>query len=378
MERTNLLKKIFWNVHRSWHFRHNPDPAALSIKETVAGLQALLLAEQGAMLGRTLEALWQRPVAFTELQTLVIALYQEGVDQRVWRAQATLQDETVRCFGILVARSLGASSALTQRDFANLQQLQARQPRYGVMPFVFGRLPSGAAAYTVEWLDTYKELVFDITRDGGVFLVNAVGAHRVLSPGLSRLIWRRMMTILWHYSGLRGVNIQAGDFVGCFAPDGADLALKLTTARDLRPAPTPALHIHQMLGYAITASGYLSDGRQAFDRHMCEAVFVRRMHAVLQQRFGSRARPLAHQQWVLFQEGAFARQEDALKQDVILATYDYLRHARAPAAAWQETCRQWMAYADAVEAQTLLPSWWFPAADVPLVLAHLTTHHTFQ
>lgn len=377
MDRTALLKKMFWNLQPAWHFRHPPDPVALSVKETVVGLQELLLADRGDMLAQTLMALWQRPVALEELDRLVIEIYQEGMDQRVWRAQATLRDGTGHYFGILVARAPGSSSTRTQRDFANLRQLQAREPRYCVTPLVPGHLRGGVAAYTVEWLHAYKELVFEITRDGGVFLVNAVGAQRVLSPSVSRLIWRRLMTLLWHYAGLRAVNIQAGDFVGLFAHHDADVALKLTTARDLRPAPEPALHIHAMLGYAITASGYLSDGRQPFDRTMREAVFVHRMQAVLQRRFGPRARPLAQQQWSLFQTGAFARQEDDLKRDAILATYDYLRHAQNPTAAWQTTCRYWTAYAAAVETQGLPPSWWFPAAEVPLVLAELSARESF-
>jgi hypothetical protein len=378
MDRTALLKKMFWNIRPSWHFRHHPDPEALSVKATVAGLQALLLADQGAMLAHTLQALWQRPVALTELDRLVIEIYQEGRDQRVWRAQATLRDGSEHYFGILVARAPGPSSERTRQDFANLQQLRAREPHYCVMPFISGHLPGGVAAYTAEWLDAYKELVFEITRDGGVFLVNAVGVHRVLSASVSRRIWRHMMTILWHYAGLQAVNIQAGDFVALLADDGTDVGLKLTTARDLGPAPEPAMHIQTTLGYAITASGYLSDGRRPFDRSMREEVFVHRMQAVLQRRFGPRAGALAQQQWSLFQAGAFARQEDGLKQDVILATYDYLRHTQRPEPAWQTTCQYWTAYAKAVEAQRLPPSWWFPAAEVSLVLAHLAAHGPLQ
>jgi hypothetical protein len=65
-----------------------------------------------------------------------------------------------------------------------------------------------------------------------------------------------------------------------------------------------------MLGCLITASGYLSDGQHPFQRQMsCEA-FVSRMQTVLRRRFGDRAPELAQRQWVLFQNGAFAQQED--------------------------------------------------------------------
>lgn len=378
MDRSALLRKMFWNLQQPWHFRRQPDPGALSVKETVKGLQTLLLAEQGAMLGRTLGAIWQRPVDLEDLERLEIALYQEGADQRVWRVQATLTDGTTHAFGIIVARTPGASSDLTQRDFANLQQLQALQARYCVAPYVCGFLPRGVAAYTVEWLDLYKELVFEITLDGGVFLVNARGAHRHFSPQMSRHIWRHMVEILWYYPELRAVNIQAGDFVVRVLDNGAGLAFKLTTARELHADPGPVAQIHAILASVITASGYLGDGQQPFDRHMHQEVFVPRMHAVLRRRFGDKALSLAHRQWSLFEQGAFSRQEDWLKEDCILATYNRLRADQAAEPAWRETCQHWMAYADAVQAARLSPSWWFPAAEISIVLARLATRHDLR
>jgi len=328
VERQILLSKMFWRLQANWHWRHQPVPQAPSVPATVKGLQALLLAEQGAMLQQTLGLVYARPVPLEGLSRLEIALYQEGVDQRVWRAQATLLDGTTRCFGIIVARAPGASSRLTQRDFVNLQTLHRQQARYCVGPYVYGTAPvaGGVAAYTVEWLDEYKELVFEITIDGGVFLVNAHGARRRFSAPESRQLWRRIVEVLWCYSTLRAVNIQAGDFVVRQHTDG-QLALKLTTARELALDPTPAEQIHAILGCLITASGYLSDGRKPFERHMPRAAFVPRMQAVLQWRFGDRAPALAQRQWRLFHAGAFAQQEDWLKEDCVRATYDRLRVA---------------------------------------------------
>src|SRR5215472_9500429 len=167
MDRQLLLSKIFWHLQANWHWRHQPVPQALSVPETVKGLQALLLAEQGAMLQQTLQLAYARCVSLEALSRLDIALYQEGIDQRVWRAQATLMDGTTQCFGIIVARAPGASSLLTQRDFSHLQTLHAQQARYCVTPYVCGIAPvaGGVAAYTVEWLEDYKELVFEITLD---------------------------------------------------------------------------------------------------------------------------------------------------------------------------------------------------------------------
>jgi hypothetical protein len=377
MDRRALLGKIFWQLHRPWHFRHQPDATALSLQETVKGLQTLLVAQDAALLVQTLTAVRQRAVSLDELVRLDIVLFQEGVDQRVWRASAALQDGTLILFGIIVARTPVASSVLTQRDYTNLQQLQRLQPQYCVVPYVFGTLPQGAAAFTVEWLDLHKELVFDITVDGGVFLVNAPGAHRHFSPTLSRRIWRRLLAVLCSYPGLRGVNIQAGDFVGCVSEDGTDVALKLTTARQLLSDTGPAEHIHAMLATVITASGYLSDGTQPFERCMTEELFVPRMTAVLRRRFGEKARSLAQRQWLLFQDGAFARQEDWLKEDSILATYDCLG-AVEPVQAWRETVRRWTDYATAVEAGTVPPSWWFPASEVSALLRRLAAHHALQ
>jgi hypothetical protein len=323
------------------------------------------------MLRRTLAAVWQRCVDLDEIERLDITLYQEGTAQRVWRVQSTLTTGISRAFGMIVARALGTSSDLTQHDFANLQQLWARQPHYCVTPYVCGMLPAGVAAYTVEWLEMYKELVFDMTRDGGVFVVNAPGAYRQFSLQMSRHIWRRIVDILWAYSGLQAVNIQAGDFVGRVEADGREITLKLTTARQLGPDPGPARQIHEILTHAITASGYLSDGQRPFDRHMPQAVFLARMHAILQRRFGDHAHHVAHRQWELFTQGAFAQQEDWLKADCILATYGYLRHLQSATSAWHDTCQRWMAYAAAVHTQHLPPSWWFPAAEVPVVLAQV-------
>lgn len=369
MERSLLLGKIFWHLQANWHLRHHPVPHALSVQQTVTGLQALLLAEQGAMLQQTLQLVYARPISLEALSRLEIALYQEGVDQRVWRAQATLLDGTTRRFGIIVARAPGASSLLTQRDFVNLQTLHRQQACYCVAPYVCGTAPvaGGIVAYTVEWLDEYKELVFEITLDGGVFLINAHGAQRRFSPQASRQLWRRMVAILWWYPMVRAVNIQAGDFVVRQAADG-QVALKLTTARELALDPTPAEQIHTMLGWMITASGYLSDGQQPFERHMTRKTFVHRMQAVLQRRFGDRAPALAQRQWRLFHAGAFAQQEDGLKEDCVLATYDRLCADYPATAAWHETCQRWLSYTAAVHSGQLPASWWFPAAEIPLVL----------
>jgi hypothetical protein len=324
------------------------------------------------MLQQTLQLVYARPVALDALSRLEIALYQEGVDQRVWRAQATLLDGTTRCFGIVVARAPGARSHVTQRDFCNLQTLYRQQARYCVAPYVCGTAPraGGVAAYTVEWLDEHKELVFEITLDGGVFLINAHGTQRRFSPQESRQIWRRMVEILWWYPTVRAVNIQAGDFVvRQHANEPSEL--KLTTARELAVDPTPAEQIHAILGWMITASGYLSDGQQPFDRHMTHEIFVHRMQAVLRRRFGDRAPEMAQRQWLLFQAGAFAQQEDWLKADCVLATYDRLCTEYPATGAWQETCRRWLSYAEAVHSGRLPASWWFPATEIPLVLDRL-------
>jgi hypothetical protein len=375
MDRSALLQKIFWNLHQPWHFRRQPDPAALAVNATVKGLQTLLLAQDGAMLSHTLQAVWGRPVDLDDLHQLIITLYQEGADQRVWRAHVTMADGDQRFFGLIVARAPGPSSDLTQRDFRNLQRLHTRQPRYCVTPYIQGYLSGGIAAYTVEWLDQHKELVFEITRDGGVFLVNAAGSQHAFSPHMSRRIWRQIMTLLWYYPGLQGVNIQAGDFVARLSDNGTEIDLKLTTARACGPEPDPATHIHAMLGIAITASGYLSTNRQPFDRQMSEKMFVHRMRAVLQRRFGHQALKVARQQWSLFCQGAFAQQEDWLKADCILATYDHLRDGHTAQTAWQETQQRWMAYTHAVEMGALPPSWWFPAAEIPLILDQLTAQY---
>jgi hypothetical protein len=126
-----------------------------------------------------------------------------------------------------------------------------------------------------------------------------------------------------------------------------------------------------MLGCLITASGYLSDGQQPFHRQMsCEA-FLPRMQAVLRRRFGDRAPELAQRQWVLFQNGAFAQQEDWLKEDCVLATYDRWCADYPAVCAWQETCQRWRAYAEAVQIGQLPASWWFPATEIPTVLDRL-------
>jgi len=372
MDRHRLLRKIFWHVQPNWHLRYRPEAQTLSVQDTVKGLQALLLAEQGAMLQQTLHQAGAPPGSLAALSQLDIALYQEGVDQRVWRAQATLGDGTTWLFGIIVARAPGASSALTRDDFSHLCTLYGQQARYCVAPYVCGTAPvaGGITAYTVEWLEQHKELVFEVSLDGGVFLVNAHGAQRRFSPQESRQIWRCIVEILWWYPNVRAVNIQAGDFVARQDAEGR-LELKLTTARALAPDTSPAQQIHTILGWMITASGYLSNAQQPFERHMPRQVFVHRMQAVLRRRFGDRAPALAQRQWQLFQAGAFARQEDWLKEDCVLATYDRLR-ADAPAAvAWRDTCQRWLTYAAAVHSGELAASWWFPATEIPALLDRL-------
>jgi hypothetical protein len=76
----------------------------------------------------------------------------------------------------------------------------------------------------------------------------------------------------------------------------------------------------------------------------------------------------------LFQSGAFAQQEDWLKEDCLLATYDRWCNDYPAGLAWQKTCQYWHDYADAVQAGRLPASWWFPAAEIPTVLARLAPH----
>jgi hypothetical protein len=203
-----------------------------------------------------------------------------------------------------------------------------------------------------------------------VFLINAHGAHRHFSPQASRHIWRRLIESLWWYPRLRGVNIQAGDFVGRLHADG-QVEIKLTTARALVSETTPMEQIHALLGCLITASGYLSDGQQPFQRQMSREAFLSRMRAILRRRFGERAPERARQQWALFQSGAFAQQEDWLKEDCLLATYDRWCADLPAERAWQKTRQDWLAYAEAIQAGRLPASWWFPAADIPGVLDRL-------
>ncbi|WP_089718615.1 hypothetical protein [Candidatus Entotheonella palauensis] len=216
MDRAALVQKIAWQLQPSWHFRGAVDAAEWTVKDTVKSLQTLLLADDGAFLQQTLSLAAQRTVDLDTLDQLVITLFQEGAVQRVWRAQSALSDGLTYMFGIITARAPGTSHTVTQHDCRYLKQLHARQPQYCVQPYVDGTRAQSIAAFSVEWLDSYKELVFEVVRDGGVFFVNAAGHHRAFSAGMSRRIWRRMIAMLWSYTGLSGVNIQAGDFVGRF------------------------------------------------------------------------------------------------------------------------------------------------------------------
>ena len=103
MDKTALLEKIFWNLQARWHLRRRPTTHELSLKETVKGLQHLLLDQQAAMLLDTLHHVFTSSVHLEDLQRLHISLYQEGADQRVWRAQATLLDGRSHAFGLIVA-----------------------------------------------------------------------------------------------------------------------------------------------------------------------------------------------------------------------------------------------------------------------------------
>ena len=364
---------MFWHLRKNWHLRHQPGAPEVSLAETVKGLQALLLDDAAAVLADTLRQVFARPVSVPELHRLDIAFFQEGREQRVWRARASLQDGTAGTFGLIIARSAGAGHDVTQRDFGHLQHLFALQPRYCVRPYAQGTAPAagGLAAHTVEWCESHKEVVFEVSRDGGTFLINRPEAHRHFSPKASRGAWRRVAEVLCWYPELRGVNVQAGDFIGRVEADGR-VDLKLTTARQMASDTSPEAHIASMLGCMITASGYLSDGRQPFDRDMSSRALC-----------GARAagagasirRPgcnvMARQQWELFRAGAYARQEDWLKEDCVLGTFDRWRADDAADAAWRETKQRWLAYAEAVRASRVAPSWWFPAAEIPALLERL-------
>ena len=372
MDRSHLAAKTFWHLQKNWHLRHRPDAQEVSLPDTVKGLQALLLADAAAVLSGTLRQVFSRPVSISELSRLDVAYFQEGREQRVWRARASLQDGTAGTFGLIIARSAGAGQDVTQCDFGHLQRLFALQPRYCVRPYAEGTAPvaGGLAAYTVEWCEAHKELVFEVSRDGGTFLVNRPEAHRHFSLEGSRGVWRRVVEVLCWYPGLRGVNVQAGDFIGRVGPDG-QVDLKLTTARQIASDTSPQAQIAAMLGCMITASGYLSDGRRPFDRSMPYESFMPRMRRVLERRFGDRATAMARQQWELFTAGVFARQEDWLKEDCVLGTFDRWRTDCPVEAAWGETKRRWLAYAEAVRAGRVAPSWWFPAAEISGLLERL-------
>ena len=372
MGNSGLQEKLFWHLRKNWHLRHQPDDQEVSLAQTVKGLQAMLLDEAGAVLPDTLRQVFARPLACAELSRLDVAFFQEGREQRVWRAQATLEGGLTGTFGLIVARSTGPGNDVTQRDFGHLSRLFAIQPRHGVRPYAQGLAPvaGGLAAYTVEWCEGHKELVFEVSREGGTFLTNSPETHRHFDPRASRGVWRRIAEVLCWYPQLRGVNIQAGDFIGMVGADG-QLDLKLTTARQMAADPSPEEHIAALLGCMITASGYLSDGKIPFDRNMSRESFLSRMRRVLERRFGDRAPAMARQQWELFRTGAFARQEDWLKQDCVLGTFDRWRAGYPPDAAWRETKGRWLAYADAVQAGRIVPSWWFPAPEIPGLLERL-------
>ena len=363
---------MFWHLQKNWHLRHRPGPQEVSLAATVKGLQGLLLDDAAAVLSDTLRQVFARPVSLSELHRLDIAYFQEGREQRVWRARTRLQDGKIGTFGLIIARSVGVSHDVTQRDFGNLQRLFALQPHNCVQPYVQGTAPvaGGLAAYTVEWCEAHKELVFEVSRDGGTFLFNNPEAHRHFSPQASRGVWRRVAEVLCWYPGLRDVNVQAGDFIGRVEPDGR-VDLKLTTARQMASDTSPEADIAAMLRCVITASGYLGDGRRPFDRGMSCESFVRRMQRVLERRFGDRAAAMARQQWELFRAGVFARQEDWLKEDCVLGTFDRWRAERPAGAAWRQTKRRWLAYAEAVRAGRMSPSWWFPAREIPALLERL-------
>ena len=369
---SRLQDKLFWHLRKNWHLRHQPDDQEVSLAQTVKGLQALLLDDAGAILRDTLCQVFSRPVEHAELHRLDVAFFQEGREQRVWRAQATLENGEVGVFGLIIARSAGHGNDVTQRDFGHLSRLFAIRPNHCVRPFVQGAAPvaGGLAAYTVEWCEEHKELVFEVSRDGGTFLTNNPEAHGHFSPRASRDVWRRVTQVLCWYPELRGVNIQAGDFIGRAGAAGQP-DIKLTTARHMVSEVSPPEHIAAMLGCMITASGYLSDGRRPFDRDMTFESFIASMQGVLGRRFGDRAPAMARRQWEYFRSGDFARQEDWLKQDCVLGTFDRWRASYPLEAAWRETKGRWLAYADAVQAGRVDPSWWFPAAEIPGLLERL-------
>lgn len=369
---SRLQEKLFWHLRKNWHLRHQPDNQEVSLAQTVKGLQALLLDDAGAILWDTLRQVFSRQVEHAELHRLDVAFFQEGREQRVWRAQTTLENGEVGVFGLIIARSAGHGNDVTQRDFGHLSRLFAIRPNHCVFPFAQGAAPvaGGLSAYTVEWCEEHKELVFEVSRDGGTFLTNSPEAHRHFSPRASRGVWRRVAEVLCWYPELRGVNIQAGDFIGRAGPDGQP-DIKLTTARQMVSDVSPPEHIAAMLGCMITASGYLSDGRRPFDRDMTFESFLSRMQGVLRRRFGDRAPAMARRQWEYFRTGAFARQEDWLKQDCVLGTFDRWRASYPADAAWRETKGRWLTYAAAVQAGSVEPSWWFPAAEIPGLLEPL-------
>ena len=56
MDRATLAAKITWNLQERWHLRHTPAAHEISLKDTVRGLQQLLLRDQGTELGLGVEA----------------------------------------------------------------------------------------------------------------------------------------------------------------------------------------------------------------------------------------------------------------------------------------------------------------------------------
>ncbi|MCY4514464.1 MAG: hypothetical protein OXC69_04935, partial [Candidatus Tectomicrobia bacterium] len=114
---SRLQEKLFWHLRKNWHLRHQPDNQEVSLAQTVKGLQALLLDDAGAILWDTLRQVFSRQVEHAELHRLDVAFFQEGREQRVWRAQTTLENGEVGVFGLIIARSAGHGNDVTQRDF---------------------------------------------------------------------------------------------------------------------------------------------------------------------------------------------------------------------------------------------------------------------
>ena len=252
-------KLVFWPDYTSGvNYGAGVIPDYMKLSQMEDGLRELFFRDEGRWLAENIRLSFGQQVDNNEVRNIFITHFQGGGYQTVLRVTIQLVDGEERDFGIIMAKSGPANSALTERDYNNLSQLYAKDNRFIPQPYSMDSMDIGnhgkeqRVVFSVQWLPDHKEL----QHEKDVFAINTYGMEKRFTIEETNRIKQKIITILASYYNpgkkemIGDVQINAGDFVYDISSEQTDV--KLITARGIRKDIAPEDFINYIVNFRQT------------------------------------------------------------------------------------------------------------------------------